>query len=114
MRTWIGGAALVTTVSLGGAIVTPRGAAADDPPPAEVTFSNPGGVLATLTTSGAFGGRNPFFADLGANGRSCSTCHQPAQAWTITPVDHRRGARRRRDSTDRDGTGLVDHASTRG
>jgi cytochrome c peroxidase len=89
MRAWIGGAALVTTVSLGGAIVTPRGAAADDPPPAEVTFSNPGGVLATLTTSGAFEGRNPFFADLGANGRRCSTCHQPAQAWTITPVEVR-------------------------
>ena len=95
MRAWIGGAALVTTVSLGGAIVTSRGAAAADPPPAEVTFSNPGGVLATLTTAGAFEARNPFFADLGANGRSCSTCHQPAQAWTITPVEVRERFERR-------------------
>jgi cytochrome c peroxidase len=33
----------------------------------------------TLNTTGA------FFQSLGTNGRSCSTCHLPAQAWSISP-----------------------------
>ncbi len=89
IRFWIGGAALVTMASLVGAIVTSRGAAAHDAPPVELMFSNHSGVLGTLTTAGAFEGSNPFFADLGTNGRRCSTCHRPAQAWTITPVEVR-------------------------
>jgi hypothetical protein len=32
---------------------------------------------------------NPFFQDLGTNGRTCFTCHRPAQAWTITPEEIR-------------------------
>ncbi len=28
---------------------------------------------------------NPFFQSLGTNGRSCSSCHQPTDAFTITP-----------------------------
>jgi hypothetical protein len=28
---------------------------------------------------------NPFFQDLGSNGRRCSTCHLPDQAWSFTP-----------------------------
>ena len=82
---WICGAALVTIVSLTGAIVTARRAGADSPLPAALTFSNPAGVLGTLTTAGSFEGDNPFFADLGTNGRTCATCHRPAQGWSITP-----------------------------
>jgi cytochrome c peroxidase len=84
---WIGGAAVVTTVSLGGAIVTARRAVAQPPITAEVRFSNPSGVHGTLTTVGSFEGSNPFFKDLGTNGRTCFTCHRPAQAWTITPAE---------------------------
>src|SRR4029077_12256012 len=29
---------------------------------------------------------NPFFQDMGSNGRRCVTCHQPDHAWTITPA----------------------------
>src|SRR5262245_65027688 len=32
---------------------------------------------------------NPFFQELGTNGRKCVTCHQPAQAWSITPAELR-------------------------
>ncbi len=28
---------------------------------------------------------NPFFAELGTNGRSCVSCHQPAEGWSVTP-----------------------------
>ena len=52
----------------------------------EQPFPNPSGVLATIGTNGAEAG-NPFFQELGTNGRSCATCHRPAQAWTITPAE---------------------------
>jgi cytochrome c peroxidase len=32
---------------------------------------------------------NPFFKELGTNGRSCATCHRPAQGWNITPAELR-------------------------
>src|SRR6266702_5593899 len=35
--------------------------------------------VATITTN------NAFFKDLGTNGRTCFTCHQPQNGWTITP-----------------------------
>jgi cytochrome c peroxidase len=84
---WVCGAALVTTFALLGAIVTAPRAGAHTALPSELAFSNSAGVLATLTTSGSFEPPNPFFADLGTNGRSCVTCHRPAQAWSITPVE---------------------------
>jgi hypothetical protein len=54
----------------------------------ELTFTNPGGVIGTFgmeETDSA----SPFFQELGTNGRRCVTCHQPAQAWTITPTELR-------------------------
>jgi len=49
-------------------------------------FANPTGVLAIVGANGIETG-NPFFEALGTNGRSCATCHRPAQAWTITPAE---------------------------
>ncbi len=43
------------------------------------------GQLRTFTTNGSFDLDNPFFSDLGTNGRVCFTCHRPDQGWTITP-----------------------------
>lgn len=62
-------------------------AAAADRRGDELTFTNAAGVLRTLHTSGSIDRTNPFFEDLGTNGRRCVTCHQPAQAWTITPEE---------------------------
>ena len=45
------------------------------------------GQVRTLNVKGAFDLNNPFFQDLGANGRRCVTCHQPGAAWTITPAN---------------------------
>jgi hypothetical protein len=64
-------------------------AEAADPQGDALTFANDAGVLRTLHTSGPIDKTNPFFADLGTNGRRCVTCHQPAQAWTITPDELR-------------------------
>src|SRR5215467_12526328 len=43
------------------------------------------GQLRTFTTNGHFDLTNPFFSDLGTNGRVCFTCHRPDQGWTVTP-----------------------------
>ena len=55
----------------------------------QLTFANRSGVQRTITTAPAIDVKNPFFQDLGTNGRTCFSCHQPAQAWTITPEELR-------------------------
>src|SRR5262245_27309580 len=53
-----------------------------------LTFPNPAGVLSIV---GLEGGEtnNPFFQALGTNGRSCASCHRPAQGWGMTPAELR-------------------------
>lgn len=46
---------------------------------------NDSGVAVTISTNGFIDRRNPFFRELGTNERSCVTCHQPTEGWTITP-----------------------------
>ena len=46
---------------------------------------NPSGVVRTININGPLDLDNPFFKALGTNGRSCFSCHRPAQGWTITP-----------------------------
>jgi hypothetical protein len=60
-------------------------ASATEPRRGELTFSNPAGVHRTVAVDGPLDRTNPFFEDLGTNGRSCLSCHRPAQAWSITP-----------------------------
>jgi hypothetical protein len=51
-----------------------------------LAFDDPAGQQQTLNVNGSVDFENPFFQDLGTNGRRCVTCHQPDQAWTITPA----------------------------
>ena len=46
---------------------------------------NESGVAVTLISRGFIDRRNPFFQELGVNGRSCVSCHQPAEGWSVTP-----------------------------
>jgi cytochrome c peroxidase len=49
-------------------------------------FANPDGRLANLNLGGPTDtAQNPFFQDLGTNGRRCVTCHQPSDAFSVTP-----------------------------
>ena len=48
-------------------------------------FGDPEGVFTTFSPHGFIDQANPFFQDLGTNGRRCVTCHQPADGWTVTP-----------------------------
>ncbi|HKV05105.1 MAG TPA: hypothetical protein VJO53_08370 [Candidatus Acidoferrales bacterium] len=50
-------------------------------------FSDPFGSFATVDLGGPTDtANNAFFQDLGTNGRRCVTCHQPGDAWTVTPA----------------------------
>lgn len=55
--------------------------------PNMLRFPNPSGFAATYSITGAIDLANPFFKNLGTNGRACVSCHQPSDGWTVTP-DH--------------------------
>jgi len=50
-----------------------------------LVFGNAHGQSRTINVNGNLDLDNPFFQDLGSNGRRCVTCHQPENAWSITP-----------------------------
>jgi cytochrome c peroxidase len=53
--------------------------------PVDQEDPDPTGVIGTLNTAGpTLTAHNAFFAALGTNGRSCSTCHQPSSSMTIS------------------------------
>ena len=56
---------------------------------------NPSGVALTLSSAGRIDRKSPFFQPLGSNGRSCESCHQAAEGWSITPA----GLRERFEAT---------------
>ena len=46
---------------------------------------DPSGAVATLQPNGpTLTASNAFFQDLGTNGRTCFTCHQPEDGWTVS------------------------------
>jgi cytochrome c peroxidase len=49
-------------------------------------FPDPTGVAATFSPAGAPDISNAFFQNLGTNGRSCASCHQPSDGWSVTPA----------------------------
>ena len=58
-------------------------------------FVNPTGAAQTFSALGRIDTDNPFFQDLGTNGRTCFTCHRPDTGWTVTPA----GVRERFEAT---------------
>jgi cytochrome c peroxidase len=64
-----------------------RPGTAADTDPGILDVRDATGELRTLDVDGPLDLDNPFFQDLGTNGRRCVTCHQPAAAWTITPAN---------------------------
>ena len=49
-----------------------------------VPGGNDYGIAETFHTSGSIDFTNPFFLALGTNPRTCMTCHNPNQGWTMT------------------------------
>jgi cytochrome c peroxidase len=82
---------LVSSLVLaGGSMMVLTGCSTPTPTPLTsdllTTFPNPNGLARTVSSAGSVDQSNPFFLSLGANGRSCVTCHQAADGWTITPA----------------------------
>ena len=49
-------------------------------------FEDPTGKVETFSTTGKVDLTGPFFQSLGTNGRSCGTCHQASDAWSVSAV----------------------------
>jgi cytochrome c peroxidase len=71
--------ALITVTSRHHAIL------AQAPDNVPLTSRNAFGILQTVNVNGRLDLTSAFFQELGTNGRSCSSCHRPAEGWTITP-----------------------------
>src|SRR4051812_43032379 len=71
------------TSSMALGVVTRLGA--DPNGPNMFGFPDPTGIVRTYNVRGAIDFDNPFFRSLGTNGRTCGTCHQPSDGWTIVP-----------------------------
>lgn len=58
--------------------------------PQSVVFPNSAGTLGTIRADGtAVDLAGPFFEPLSVSGRSCSTCHRPAEGWAISAEEVR-------------------------
>ncbi len=78
-------ASLATAFLIVGCFVTQTGTAGSGD---IIVTDDPAGKLGTASTNQFNGGTtNGFFIPLGANGRSCNTCHVSDNAWTFSP-DH--------------------------
>jgi len=86
-RRWTTGVALVAAAAL--AVIATTYAASGVSDHAGVqAFPNVSGAVGTVGLNNT-AADNAFFQALGTNGRSCATCHLPAQGWTITPDELR-------------------------
>src|SRR5215467_14237001 len=49
---------------------------------------NPSGFVETYNVNNTYIDlTGPFFQSLGTNGRSCSSCHRPAEAWSVSAAE---------------------------
>jgi len=80
--------AVVLLLAMAGAGLA-RQAASPSRPDGLVT-RDASGWLQTRTPTDSIDKGNPFFQSLGSNGRSCSSCHQQQDGWTISVADVQR------------------------
>ncbi len=94
---------LLCASALLAATLAPPSAHADDQHHGPLmVFENPTGLAATFNTAGPLDRSNPFFQKLGTNGRSCDTCHQASDGWTVIPAH----LQERFESTERERSDL--------
>ena len=54
-------------------------------PPFQTSFTDPSGTVNTVSQP-EIKTTNPFFAVLGTNARTCASCHDAADGWSVTPA----------------------------
>jgi cytochrome c peroxidase len=77
--------ALVCAGALVGLTAGHNGALAHEDGATQLVSGDDSGMVRTVNLNGPLDLDNPFFEELGTNGRSCFSCHRPGQGWTITP-----------------------------
>src|SRR5262249_36720297 len=75
--------ALVVAVLALGVGITARLKASGDAP-AMQPLPDSAGAIATFTSTGTINFSSAFFQDLGTNGRTCASCHQQSDAWSVS------------------------------
>jgi hypothetical protein len=73
-------------LTVGGCWAVATALAIATPPGDDALFENGSGHSRTFSVNGPIDPTNPFFQAIGTNGRSCDTCHQAADGWSITPA----------------------------
>ena len=75
------GASMVSTVAAAAAPVL------DDEAPVagRERHRNESGAALTVSSTGKIDRSSPFFTSIGTNGRTCESCHQAAEGWSVTP-----------------------------
>ena len=81
----LGLAVIISTGVVAGTLAASGISTAGETDPHQLVSDDPTGQVRTFNVNGALDLDNPFFKDLGTNGRTCFSCHRPAQGWTITP-----------------------------
>jgi cytochrome c peroxidase len=90
-KTWLA-MGLPVTLLLGTGVMLAVADGSNQVVPEFQVFSDPAGAFANLNLGGPTDtSTNPFFQDLGSNGRRCVTCHEPSDAFSVTPphIRHR-------------------------
>jgi hypothetical protein len=85
-----GVAVVISTGAVAGMFGASSPSVASPTDPRVLVSNDTAGQVGTFNTAGALDLDNPFFKELGTNGRTCFTCHRPAQGWTITPASVQR------------------------
>src|SRR5688500_542620 len=86
-----GGLVVTTALLLGGCLADVDILQGDSDDDTGVVFAgfghkNATGFGDTFAAAGSIDTNNAFFASLGSNGRTCVSCHQQAEGWSITPA----------------------------
>src|SRR5262249_20727901 len=84
------GVVVCTSVMVGVLGWAGRPAGAHEAERGVLTSEDDSGRLRTIDVNGDLDLTNPFFKDLGTNGRTCFSCHRPDQGWTVTPEEIRK------------------------
>ncbi|CAN5590165.1 hypothetical protein BH11MYX1_BH11MYX1_42860 [soil metagenome] len=74
--------------------------------PNHLAIPNSSGWGSTVSTTGGIDLGNPYFQDLGTNGRRCVSCHLPTAGWSVTPPQLREVFNATLGGTLDDGAGL--------
>ncbi len=89
-RAVLGAGVAVGAGLVAGMMAMGRPAVADEGAATLLASRDASGEVRTLDVNGRLDLDNPFFKELGTNGRTCFSCHRPDQGWTITPESVRR------------------------